>query len=197
MLSLLALVMLSTEAAAVSYVAWDYGIGYVDTYGTYVPYKGSAGYSVGGTPSSGILLFNSRMTFNQTVVNAISNHMSTHNRYFTWDVSNINDYDTTISATGWYSTTLPNPKFDFEDDPWPFGNGYCDETEVVALSLVSSNVEYAYFAEFSDRRTGTSGGTVEARAGLSVRSVTGEYNTVYQSSIAQGVLTYGSTPGQY
>jgi len=195
---ILAVVLLSAAVGtSASHVTWNYGVGYVDTHRDFVPYKGSAGFSVGGTSAGRVLMFNSRMTFNQTVVNAISNHMN-NRRFFTWDVSNINDNDTTINATGWYATTLPNPKFDRDDDPWPFGNGFFDETEVVALELVVANVEYNFFAAFADRRNGTSGGTVEARAQLSSWSLFfREYNAVDSSTVAQGRLTYGPNPGRY
>jgi len=190
-------VYLTLSAFAASSTSWDYGSSYKDQYGSYVPYKGRAGYILTGNSTTKYLTFYSYMYFNQTVVNSIKNYMN-QGLYFTWDVSNINDYDRTITATGWYSTNLPNPKFDCEDDPFPFGNGFKDETEVTALSLVEPNKEYYYMVDFEDKRDGTSGGTVENRACLSEKNpLTGEYNTIWYSSRAQATLTYGKNFGQY
>ncbi len=51
---------------------------------------------------------------------------------YTFDVSVVPN-NTTVSASGWYYTTLPYPHFDMDDDPEPNGNGYFDETEVTVM----------------------------------------------------------------
>ncbi|TDT50756.1 hypothetical protein [Fonticella tunisiensis] len=194
------MISISNIAYAIVYgptVSWDYGSGKTDLHGSYCPYSGTGWMSFWNENGKNLLnVRTSNMLFNQYAVNAIQNYMNTKGWYFTWDISNTNDYDETIDATGWLSTNLPNPKIDIEDDPWPFGNGYNDETEVVALSLVNSSTAYYVISQFEDKRNGTSGGTIQTRACMSSKSITGEYNTELMSDVPQQTFTYGKNPGQ-
>jgi len=79
-------------------------------------------------------------------------------------------------------TTLPNTKCEIEDDPYPSGNGYYDETEVVSLSptQMKANTDYRFESYFW-LTAGDSNASFGFSSSENKRSLTGEYNVVYNS----------------
>lgn len=176
--------LLTSVSAATSTIkqtkSWNYGSSYNGTpYGSYSPYKGTTiERMVVESPTLATFSFDTYFTFNTNIVNKLADYRNNNNYHFTLDVANTNDYDKTMDANYVY-TTLPNPKMDLEDDPWPFGNGYKDEAEVVARDLVSANVEYTMYAHFRDHRNvNPTSSQVDITGAISEKSLLGEYNTV-------------------
>lgn len=87
-----------------------------------------------------------RFQFDSNAVTAIHNYFQNDEFYYTMDISITNHNDVTKNAYNYFYSTLPNPHFDLDDDPEPFGNGYNDETEVVSLSpnQISSGTDYRF-----------------------------------------------------
>lgn len=76
-----------------------------------------------------------RFNFSQTKINGLRNYYNNNGFCWTFDISVHDAWDQNVSAFWTYYTTVPNPKFDIDDDPEEIGgNGYNDETEVVCLS---------------------------------------------------------------
>lgn len=159
---------------------WNFGSSYNgEQHGTYSPYKGEVVERMvsGDGVDRATFSFDAYFTFNQNIVDQLKNHRE-NGYHFTMDIANSNDNDKTMDCVYIYST-LPNYKSDIEDDPFPFGNGYADEAEVVARDLVSANKEYEMFAHFEDYRDkNPATSIVEVNTAISEKSITGEYNTV-------------------
>jgi hypothetical protein len=179
----IALSVSAATSTTMNTAVWDYGTNFSGTYagiarGTYSPNKGTFKERiVVESATDSYFSFDAYFTFNQNIVSNLSNYKNNDNKYFTMDIANTNDRDTSMDAVYVY-TTLPNPKVDLEDDPYPLGNNYHDEAEVVAQDLVSTNTQYTMYAHFEDlRRIHPSTSKVQLNSGLSTRSITGEYNT--------------------
>ena len=96
-----------------------------------------------------------RFRFTQDAIDAIKNYYSNHfpKLYYTFDISVSDPYNTTVTAlnTTMYSSTLPTPHFDRDDDPEESGgNGWYDETEVTTLDPLSmlANTDYRFDSRF-------------------------------------------------
>lgn len=71
------------------------------------------------TNSSGQLMVSpqARFRFTQDAVNSIHNYYRNNSYYYTFDISNTDEYNTTVSAVNIFYSTLPNPHYDIDDDP--------------------------------------------------------------------------------
>lgn len=167
--------------------SWNFGSDYDgEDNGTYSPYKGRVleRMITGDGVDRATFSFDAYFTFNDNIVDRLEDHRN-NGHHFTLDIANTDDYDETMDCVYIYSN-LPNPKTDIEDDPFPFGNGYADEAEVVARDLVSAGKEYQMFAHFEDYRDeNPETSTVEVNTAISEKSFTGEYNTVNYAPMVQ------------
>lgn len=112
--------------------------------------------------------------------------------FLTLDVSSDGDsWDDEIDA---YSITssLPNPKYDLEDDNF---DGENEESEVVVLGTVSASSYncYTYWNDYRDGDPGDSG-KIQAQFAMSTKGFF-DYNNIIQSSAIQATITYGDDLG--
>lgn len=191
---------------------WDYGTN--TSYGTYVPYKGSAQatfYNAGGSEQNYAKTYCS-FTLNSTnVSNIISYNNGTNsaesgkNLYLTLDITNIPSTSSGYDQMDAYaiSTSLPNPKSDLENDD-VFGTRN-EEAEITALGTVSATT-YSMSVMWYDYRDGdaSDNGKWQCQFCMSGQYVKvlgqwipsfGDYNTVRQSSAIQATLPYSKNGG--
>jgi len=91
--------------------------------------------------------------------------MRNQGHYFTADIAHPNDYDTTVSVEG-YWTDLPSVHYDWDDDPYPFGNGYADESEVTVTdpTQLIAGRNYDFVTIFRDMTRGNTSGNLEVNS---------------------------------
>lgn len=182
-------VSIMTLALSVSFLTstafagdWSPSVGWGAQSGSYSPDFGNTSFyryvdSYGQLKVSPKARFN----FDSNAITAIRNYYNNNNYYYTFDISLTDQYDTTKDAYENFYSTLPNPHFDIDDDPEPFGNGYNDETEVVSLSptqmVAATDYRFeSYFKVLSEANDPEFAFTSQESE---YSWVTGEYNTVY------------------
>ena len=120
-----------------------------------------------------------RFNFDSSAVTAIYGYYFDDDGYYTFDISILDAYNTSMTAHAYMYTTLPNPKKDRDDDPeWRGGNGYYDETEAVSLSptYIEQNTDYRFESWFEIINPNTK---VEFEFGSQISKPAGsEYNVV-------------------
>lgn len=115
------------------------------------------------------------------------------NCYMTLDVTSTGDStDDKVEVTS-IASTLPNPKYDIEDDN--FDNDP-EESEVVALGTVSAT-SYKMTTYWYDFRTGYSGdsGKIRAQFSMSAKGLF-DYNNVVQAGAVQASFAFGDYSGR-
>lgn len=92
-------------------------------------------------------------------------NMRNQGHYFTADIAHPNDFDTTVSVEG-YWTDLPSVHYDWDDDPFPFGNGYADESEVTVQdpNQLIAGRNYDFVTIFRDMTRGNTSGNLEVNS---------------------------------
>lgn len=124
------------------------------TWGSYSPYKGEGQlYSYTGTDGKKRMSPKARnMYFTQSAIDSIRKYLKDKGYYYTFDISVSDQYNTTLSAYNSWWSNFPMPRYDNDDDPEPFGNGYCDETEVTCQdpSALSTSIAYRFESYFYD-----------------------------------------------
>lgn len=95
------------------------------------------------------------------------------------------------------TSTLPNPKFDLENDLFSDSNNYQEEAEVVALGTIQAGVRYNTTVEWDDYRDGTlvELGHWNVNAELSAKGVQ-DYNVISGQWETLTHLYYHETKGQ-
>jgi len=90
-------------------------------------------------------------------------------------------------------STLPNPKYDYEDDN---GDGRDEESEAVALGSVTTSTQYAMRTYWNDRRKGgkEDGGVIEVAFTMSKKGFS-DYNTCQPPKEDQIHNRYGKRRG--
>lgn len=64
-----------------------------------------------------------RFRFVSSAITAIKNYKNINSYYYTFDISCTDQRNTRVSAYNSFYSTLPNPYYDIDDDPEPFGKG--------------------------------------------------------------------------
>lgn len=176
-------------------------------YGTYVPKSGTFSNYLGyGSGKGETMTTTCEFTLDATNVSSISDYnrgdgshpnASGENCYLTLDVSCVRDGGVLDPFDAYLITTnLPNPKTDLESDNHIIGDGRREESEVVALGMVTSGTEYYMSTYWDDYRTGDSSGRFEAQFSMSAKGVS-DYNNVIQSSAVQAIINFGGNAGEF
>lgn len=196
-----------TSFAASKTSSWSYSN---DNYGTYVPRSGNMKAS---TYKNDMYYIKTKVTMTFTSANASSialyNQGSTSSKvhekcrgkktYLTCDVSSVRNsgFKDYVNAVKVYST-LPNPKYDMENDNPATSTGvtgdyYNEESETVALGKITAKT-YTMETDWADWRNSTSAsaGKFQCQFGMSKKGVS-DYNTVIISSAIQATINYSGT----
>jgi len=189
----------ATETAGPS-KTWSY---YTYEHGSYVPLSGRMNSTFYNVSTKDYFITN--VTFSLSNYNVIKikdyNNGGDNpgevadgkNCYFTLDVSSKSDStDDKVEVTS-IASTLPNPKYDIEDDNW---DNDPEESEVVALGTVSAT-SYKMTTYWHDFRTGYSGdsGRINAQFSMSAKGFF-DYNNVVQSDVLQASFPFGDYSGR-
>lgn len=94
------------------------------------------------------------------------------------------------------TSTLPNPKFDLENDLFSDSNNYQEEAEVVALGTIQAGVRYNTTVEWDDYRDGQIElGHWNVNSELSAKGVQ-DYNVISGQSESLVFLYYHANKGE-
>lgn len=116
--------------------------------GTYSPYENNTCH--GWTANGAGHVFGVNMYWNQAGRNGVQSYVDDGRRY-THDMTDLN---ANLTATGVYSTNLPSPYLDFDDDD---GNGEWEEAEATVESAAFPVVERKYYLFFWFNWAGAAG----------------------------------------
>lgn len=129
---------------------WSASLAWGPQAASYAPdYGNTSMYEYTATDGSLQVSPKARFRFTSDAITAIRNYRNNEDRFYTFDISLTDQNNTSMSAYT-MTTYLPNPHYDFDDDPEPFGNGFFDETEVTSLSpeQIVANTDYRQEAWF-------------------------------------------------
>lgn len=145
--------ILTVSSGVASAGIWSSSAAWGSQAASFAPdYGNTSMYEYVGTDGSTVVSPKTRFRFTQDAINGIRNYYYNEGEYYTFDISLTDAYNKTLSAyTGSYYCSLPNCKFDSDDDPeLAGGNGYRDETEGVSLSptQIVADTDYRFESYF-------------------------------------------------
>ena len=123
---------------------WSTSLAWGPQAASYAPDYGTTSmYEYTATDGSLQVSPKARFRFTSDAITLIRNYRNNEDSFYTFDISLTDESNRSMSA---YTTTtfLPNPHYDFDDDPEPSGNRFVDETEVTSLSSeqIVANTDY-------------------------------------------------------
>jgi hypothetical protein len=196
-----ATLFLFAGAASAGSTSWSYSSADYVANGHYVPLSGSftegtfGGYQYWSRVSFSFTSHNRAyiLDYNNGGDNPGKTACDNFNAYVTLDMAAVpnNSLDLEISAVEIY-TNLPNAKLDYETD----GGVDNEESEVVALGTVSTNIAYYMRTYWNDYRDGDTndGGKIQAQFAMS-KPGWSDYNNCILAGNVQIINNYGKNFG--